>query len=56
MIPLEYIEKYKEIYREEYGKEISNQKALDELTALVCLMSAVERHINSPRYKEINED
>lgn len=40
------IERYKEIYRQEYGTEISNDKAYSELNALLCLMDAVYRHQN----------
>lgn len=42
----ERIVEYKRIYREEYGKEISDAKAYEELHALVCLMDAVYRHQN----------
>lgn len=40
------IEEYKRIYREEYGKEISDTNAYEELHALVCLIDAVHRHHN----------
>ena len=42
----ERIEQYKQIYREEYGKEISDQQALTEFMALVNYMNAVWKFIN----------
>lgn len=39
----ERTEEYKKIYREIYGKEISDTKAYEELHALVCLTDAVHR-------------
>jgi hypothetical protein len=42
----EHIEKYKQIYRKEYKSEISNELAYEELSALVTLMGAVNRHQN----------
>lgn len=55
-IPEYRIDDYIAIYREKYGKEISRAKALEELTALVTFMSAVDRFNNSPEerkhYKE----
>jgi hypothetical protein len=47
MISKEKLEEYKEIYRSEYGKEILDQDALTELTALVTFVGAVERHQNT---------
>jgi hypothetical protein len=44
------LDKYKEIYKEEYGEEISNDKAFSELSALLCLMDAVYRHQNRGNY------
>lgn len=38
--------RYHKVFQEKYGFEISRAKALEELTALVCLISAVHRHIN----------
>jgi hypothetical protein len=46
MITKEHLNKYKEIYKEEYGQEISDKDALNELTALVGYMSAVEKYQN----------
>lgn len=46
MITEDSVLKYKQIYESEYGKEISDQDARDELTALVVLLSAVEKYKN----------
>jgi len=46
MITKEHLDKYKEIYKEEYGKEISDKDAFTELTALVNYMGTVEKYNN----------
>lgn len=51
MIPKDKLDKYKEIYREEYGKEISDQDALKEFTALIAFMNAVWKHQNIKNYE-----
>lgn len=48
------IERYKEIYKEEYGTEINDEKAYTELNALLCLMDAVYRHQNKDNYLKPN--
>lgn len=45
-----YIEKYQEIFFQEYGFEIDKAQASQELLSLVCLMDAVYRHQNKPNY------
>lgn len=45
----EKLEKYQKIFLEEYGFEISSAEALTELSSLVCLISAVHRHINKTK-------
>lgn len=44
------LERYREIYKEEYGTEITEEKAYTELNALLCLMDAVYRHQNKDNY------
>lgn len=51
MIPKDKLDKYKEIYKEEHGKEISDHEALNELTALVTFMNTVWKHQNSKNYE-----
>jgi len=55
MIQKNKLEKYKEIYKEEYGKEISDQEAINELTALVGYMGAVEKYQNYKHAGKISE-
>lgn len=45
-ISTEQIEKYREIYKADYGREIDFQRAYTELNALVCLLHAAHIHIN----------
>ncbi|MCF7843647.1 hypothetical protein K9M47_01980 [Candidatus Gracilibacteria bacterium] len=54
-IPSESIEQYKEVFKKEYGFEISNEQAYHELHALLTLMDAVYRHINKENYSKLNE-
>lgn len=42
----EQVEKYMELYLEEYGRPIDKATARIELTALVCMLNAVHRQIN----------
>lgn len=54
-IPQESIEQYKEVFKKEYGFEISNELAYHELHALLTIMDAVYRHINKENYSKLNE-
>jgi hypothetical protein len=48
------VEKYITIYVEQYGKTIDKARARNELTALVCMLNAVNRHIiNNDKNKNI---
>lgn len=51
----EYFKKFKELTRKKLGEEQYNKMTEQELfasaTALITLMGAVERHINSPTYQ-----
>lgn len=51
MIPKDKLDKYKEIYMEEYEKEISDSEALNELTALVTFMNVVLKHQNNKSHE-----
>ncbi len=51
----ESIEQYKEVFKKEYGFEISNEQAYHELHALLTLMDAVYRHINKENYSKLSE-
>ncbi len=43
----EKLTQYQKLFLEKNGFEISKAKALEELTALVCLIEAVHRHTNT---------
>ena len=51
MISKEALEKFKAIWKKEFGEEISNEKALDSATSLLTLMNAVYKHINKKEYE-----
>lgn len=42
----ERIDQYIALYLEEYGKPIERVQARNELTALICLLEAVYKHLN----------
>lgn len=44
-ISKEALEKFKEIYRKEYGKDISDEEALKQATSLLRLMKIIYRPI-----------
>ena len=56
MISKEALEKFKAIWKEEFGEEISNEKALDSATSLLTLMNAVYKHINKDEYDKFHEE
>ncbi|HVM77191.1 MAG TPA: type II toxin-antitoxin system RelE/ParE family toxin [Candidatus Paceibacterota bacterium] len=45
MVSEKALQEFKKIWREEFGEEISDQKALDEATALLALFDAIYRPI-----------
>jgi len=51
-LPKEAIEEFKEIYKKESGKEISDQEALEMATNLLTLFSAIYRPIPKEHEKE----
>jgi hypothetical protein len=52
-ITQEQVEKYMAIYLETYGVPIDPRKANDELTALLCLLAAVHRHMNKHNWPDL---
>lgn len=42
----QHIKNYQAIYFEEYKKEISEEKAREEFTALLVLLTAIHKHKN----------
>ncbi len=51
-----YLEKYISIYLEEYNELIDKSKARDEITALVCLINAVQQQNNKINQSSANKD
>ena len=51
MISEEALEEYKKIYKEEFGKDISDEDALGQATSLLTLMNAIYRPITVKDYK-----
>ncbi len=49
------VEQYREIYFREYGKAIECAKARDELMSLVCLLAAVQRHMEQHDWPDLND-
>lgn len=48
----EAVEEFKEIYKKEFGKELSNQEALEKATNLLTLFDAIYRPIPKEHEKE----
>ena len=42
----EQVEEYRGLYQNKFGKPIESSQARDELTALVCFIGAIHRHVN----------
>lgn len=53
---IEHIKKYQALYLEEYKKEISEEKAREELTALLVLLNAVHKHRNKSLQNEYDSE
>lgn len=45
MLSKQALDDFKKVWKKEYGQDISDQKALEEGTALITLMKAVYRPI-----------
>lgn len=48
------VEKYMAIYLAEYGKAIDKSQARAELTALVCLVDIVHRHMEKQQWPDVS--
>jgi len=51
MISTEALEEYKKIYKEKFGKDISDKDAMEQATSLLTLMNAIYRPIKVKDYK-----
>jgi hypothetical protein len=47
-----YLEKFKEIYKKEYGKEISDEDALEQGTKLLRMVELVYKPMTAEDYKK----
>ena len=56
MISKEALDKFKAIWKEEFGKEVSDEKAMHSATSLLTLMNAVYKHINKEEYDKFHEE
>jgi hypothetical protein len=54
-IPKEQLEEFKRLYKIEYGKDISNDKARELLINLVLLFKQIYRPI-PPEYEETSQE
>lgn len=55
MISNEYLEKYKQIYRKKFHKDISDQESLEQATKLLCLVRAIYKPMTKEDYKKLQE-
>ena len=54
-ISKEYLDKYKQIYRKKFHKDISDQVALEQATKLLCLVKAIYRPMTKEDYKKLQK-
>ncbi len=50
MISKEYLEKFKEIYKKEFGKEISDEDALEQGTKLLRMVELIYKPMTVKEY------
>ena len=55
MISTKALEEYKKIYKEEFGKDISNEYALYQATNLLTLMKSIYKPITEEEYKALQK-
>jgi len=55
MLSNKSLEEFKKIWREQFGEEISDEKAAEEAINLLTLMDAVYRPIKKEWLKELKE-
>jgi len=55
MLSKKALDEFKIIWREQFGEEISDEKAMESATKLLTLMDAVYRPIKKEWLKELNE-
>jgi len=55
MISKEHLEKYKALYRKKFGKDISDQEALDGATKLFNLVKAIYKPMIKSDYNALQK-
>lgn len=55
MITDKMLKEYKAIYRKKFGKDISDQEALEQATKLITLVKAVYKPITKKEFKEVEK-
>ena len=55
MVSKEALKEFKTIWKEDFGKEISDEHAMEEATNLLTLFDAVYRPIKIEWFKEFSE-
>lgn len=53
MISQEMLEKYKTLYRKNFGKDISDQEALEQATKLITLVSLIYKPITQEELERV---
>ncbi len=55
MISKESLEKFEDIYMKRFGKNLSNQAALESATSLLTLMKAIYRPMTREDYEKLQK-
>lgn len=55
MISKEHLEKFKEIFKKEFGKEISDEDALEQATKLLRLVEIVYKPMTLKEYETLQK-
>jgi hypothetical protein len=53
MLDNEFLDKYKQIYKKKFHKDISDQEALEQATKLLCLVKAIYKPMTKEDYKKL---
>jgi len=56
MVSEKALSEFKKIWREEFGEDISDEKALEEATALLTMFDAIYRPIRKEWAEEFEKD
>jgi hypothetical protein len=56
MVSEKALQEFKTIWREEFGEDISDEKALEEATALLTMFDAIYRPIRKEWAEEFEKD